>query len=132
MSNAAPPFDVDPSSDTEWPPNGEPFRLVLLFNNDPGDVHYKAFMDAWLIYTSKPTKGGCHHSKWRMLRAQKVNRVGKEGFNRIIVHLQTTPVPGASGSGGRSGTGSGTVYGSSSNPPPSGTVTQCATQIPNL
>ncbi len=127
-----PPYDVDPASDKEWPPTGEPFRVVLVFNNDAGDVHYNAFLEAWLIYASKPTKGGCHQSKWPMIRAQKVNKASKDDFNRIIVHLQTTPVPGASSSGGRIGTGIGTVYGSSSTPPPSGTVTQCSTTIPNL
>jgi hypothetical protein len=125
------PFDIDlATSDDTWPLPGEPFRVVLVFKNDANADQYNAFQEAWLIYNTKDD-GGCHHSKWPMIRAQKRKGAGGD-FNRIIVYLQPVPVPGDTGSrGGRPGTGSGTVYGSSATPPPAGTVTQC-TPITNL
>ena len=133
----APPFDVElESSDKEWPPDGEPFRVVLVFNSSTGYPHYDAFLEASLIYKTRETKKDCcHHTKWPMIRAQKMGQGPKDQLYRIIVYLKPTAVPsagGRTGGGIYAGTGSGTVYGSSSTPPPSGTVTQCATGIPGL
>ena len=53
----APPFDVElESSDKEWPPDGEPFRVVLVFNSSTGYPHYDAFLEASLIYKTRETE----------------------------------------------------------------------------